>query len=109
MTKEKFVGIINEIKNIHEYEDSLCELNHRFNLDIEYQLPTLEDTVVTLLEEIMHCTTDDIAGSDISYFIYDLNFGEEWEPGMIIDKDGNDVDYSTAEKLYDYLVKQYCK
>ena len=106
MTKEKFVWIIDEIKKIREYEDALYGLNQRFGLDADFQFPTLEDVVVTLLEEVMHCTTDDIAGSDISYFIYDLNFGEDWEPGMIIDKDGNDIDHSTTEKLYNYLVEK---
>ena len=107
MTKEKFVRIINEIKGIREYEDALYRLNQKFDLDANFQFPTLEDTVVALLEEVMHCTTDDIIGSDIAYFIYDLNFGEDWEPGMILDKNGNDIDHSTAEKLYDYLVEEY--
>jgi len=109
MTKEKFVWAIDEIKKIREYEEALYKLNQKFNIDADIQFPTLEDVVVALLEEVMHCPVDYYIGSDISYFIYDLNFGEEWEPGMIIDKDGNNIDHSTAEKLYDYLVKEYCK
>ena len=103
MTKEKFIEIINEIQELHKYEEDLYALNRRYEAD--FQFPTLEDTVVKLLEEIFHCPIDEYVGSDISYFIYELDFGQEWEPGMIIDESGNDIDLSTTEKLYDYLVK----
>jgi hypothetical protein len=107
MTKEKFVEIINEIQELHKYEEDLYVLNRRYkNYEVDFQFPTLEDIVVRLLEEIFQCRIDEHIGSDISYFIYDLNFGQDWEPGMIIDKDGNDIDHSTAEKLYDYLMKE---
>ena len=108
MTKEKFVEIINEIQELHKYEEDLYALNSKYrNYEADFQFPTLEDTVVKLLEEFFHCPIDECVGSDISYFIYELEFGQEWEPGMIIDKSGNDIDLSTVEKLYDYLVKEY--
>ena len=107
MTKDKFVEIINEIQKLHKYEEDLYALNRRYkNYDVDFQFPTLEDTVVRLLEEIFQCQIDEHIGSDISYFIYELDFGQDWKPGMIIDKDGNDIDHSTAEKLYDYLMKE---
>ena len=106
MTKEKFIKIINEIKKLHEFEDELYALNRKYNYDMDITFPTLEDIVVTLLEEVFQCTIDEHVGSDISYFIYDLDFGKDWKPGSITDKDGNDIDHSTAEKLYDYLVNK---
>ena len=42
-------------------------------------------------------------GEDISYFIYELDYGRDYEEGCITDQDGNNIDFSTAEKLYDYL------
>lgn len=109
MSKEKFVEIINEIKTLHKYEEELFELNRKYDsykYEVDFQFPTLENTVVKLLEEIFHCPIDKYVGSDISYFIYDLNFGQNWEPGMILDENGNDIDFSTSEKLYDYLMKE---
>lgn len=105
MTKEKFIEIINEIQELHKYEEDLYALNRNYEAD--FQFPTLEDTVVKLLEEIFHCPTDECVGSDISYFIYELDFGQEWEPGMIIDESGNDIDLSTVEKLYNYLIREH--
>ena len=107
ITKEKFCKIINEIKRMHEYEDELYKLGRKYDNDSEIRFPTLEDTVVSLLEYATCCPTDEKYGSDISYFIYELDFGRDWEPGMIVDREGNDIDFSTAEKLYDYLKKVY--
>ena len=43
---------------------------------------------------------------DLEYFIYELDYGREYEPGMITDEQypGNIVDFSNADHLYDYLV-----
>ena len=40
---------------------------------------------------------------DIDYFIYELDYGRKYEPGMIKDEHDQDIDFSTAGKLYDYL------
>ena len=109
ITKEKFCKAINQIKHIQEYEDELYKLGRKYGeYDTEIRFPTLEDVVVSLLEDAMCCIEDEY-GSDISYFIYELDFGKDWEPGMIIDREGNDVDFSTVEKLYDYLREVYDK
>ena len=39
--------------------------------------------------------------SDFSYFIYELEYGAKWNPGI----DERDIDLSTAAKLYDWLVE----
>lgn len=106
MTKGKFVRIINEIKKLHEYQEELYAIHRKYNYDAVIDFPTLEDTVVELLGEVMHCPKDN-PETDISYFIYELEFGKDWEPGMIIDQYGNSIDHSTAEKLYDFLVEEY--
>ena len=105
MTKEKFCEIIDEIKKLHEYESEIYAVNRKYNYDADISFPTLESAVMSLLEEIFNCPETEV-GTDISYFVYELDFGKEWEPGMIIDESGNDIDLSTAEKLYDYLMKE---
>ena len=60
-----------------------------------------EGIVVKLLEKLMQ---DSIG--NISYFIYELDYGREYQEGCISDKSGN-IDISTPEKLYDYLVMEY--
>lgn len=43
---------------------------------------------------------------DLEYFIYELDYGREYEPGMITEEQypGNIVDFSDADHLYDYLM-----
>ena len=106
MTKEKFCDIIKEIEKVHDFEMDLYKLCNNFGYDARIEFPTLEHVVVSLLEEVMHCSVDDRIGSDISYFIYELDLGKDWKPDMIT-KDGEDIDISTPEKLYDWLIEEY--
>lgn len=57
--------------------------------------------MVFLLRKLM----DDLY-ENIDYFINELDFGRKYKPGMITDDDDEDIDLSTAEKLYDYLVRR---
>ena len=60
-----------------------------------------EGIVVKLLEKLMR----DSFGN-ISYFIYELDYGREYQEGCVSDKNGN-IDISTSEKLYDFLMADY--
>lgn len=57
--------------------------------------------VMELLSEIMH----DKAG-DIEYFCCDLEYGKKYTPGCVTERDGTEIDFSSSEKLYDYLTIQ---
>ena len=62
-----------------------------------------ESIVVKLLEKLMQ---DSFGNS--SYFIYKLDYGREYQEGCFSDKNGN-IDISTPEKLYDFLMTEYGK
>ena len=84
------------------------ELNRAFTDEFEdsifYPYLKYEAKMVDLLKSVMHDKYD-----DIEYFIYELNFGEKYEDGMIREKDGTLIDFSTAENVYDYLVKRFAE
>ena len=116
LSKEEFCKIINKLKTINDlYEELDCCYNKYKNLlggCIEpYSLEiSCENEIIKLLEIIMNDKpTNDYYGSNISYFIYELNYGKNYKAGMVTDKnkDGSfiDVDISTPEKLYEYLIK----
>ncbi|MBP3325091.1 MAG: hypothetical protein J6L77_01555 [Coprococcus sp.] len=110
LTKREFVDIINRLHEASELVDKVEELfrNSRDNLECDFcngaslQI-SHEGIVVNLLEKLMRDK-----GSDISYFIYELDYGKDYHEGCISDENGN-IDFSTPEKLYDYLVKGYLK
>ncbi len=43
------------------------------------------------------------AVENIDYYIYELDYGRKYESGIITDENGHDIDFSSSEKLYDYL------
>lgn len=105
ISKEKFVEIINRLKNYNELQDKIDNL---FKDNIENRERDFinagsicighESVVVYLLERIFDTDM-------ISYFIYELNYGKKYKAGCVLDENMNEIDLSTAEKMYDYLVQ----
>ena len=42
----------------------------------------------------------------IGYYVFELNWGKEYEPGKVKDEDGNDIPLATLEDLYNILTKK---
>ena len=61
-------------------------------------LSYLMGDMCTILEKVLNSDNE-----DISYFCTCTDFGRDWKPGIITDTEGNDIDLSSAEKLYNYL------
>lgn len=105
ISKEKFVEIINRLKNYNELQDKIDNL---FKDNIENRERDFinagsicighESVVVYLLEKIFDTDM-------ISYFIYELDYGKKYKAGCVLDENMNEIDLSTAEKMYDYLVQ----
>ena len=108
LSKKEFVDIINRLHTATDLVDKVEELfrNSRDNLGNDFcngaglQI-SHEGIVVQLLEKIM----GDSCGN-ISYFIYELDYGKEYKEGCISDNNGF-IDISSAEKLYDFLMIEY--
>lgn len=107
ITKKKFVSIIERMRDLNDLQDQINELirNSKESMVLDFTesagiMITMEDVIVDLLEETM-----DDKYEDISYFIYELDYGREYEPGCI-SQDGKHLDFSCAESLYDYLYEK---
>lgn len=108
ITKEEFVDIINRLRESSELVDKVDELfrESRENIECDFcngaglQI-SHEGTVVKLLEKLMKDKYE-----NISYFIYELDYGKEYQDGYVSDKNRN-IDISTPEKLYEFLVDEY--
>lgn len=105
ITKEEFISYIEFIKERGEKMDEMNKFfTDEFEDSIFYPYLKYETKLVRLLKSVMHDKYD-----DIEYFIYELNFGEKYEDGMIREKDGTLIDFSTAENVYDYLVERFAE
>ena len=106
VSKEEFVDIMSRLREASDLVDKVDELfrKSRDNVECDFcngaglQI-SHESSVVFLLRKLLK---DDV--EDIDYFIYELDYGRKYEPGMITDENGHDIDFSSAEKLYDYLI-----
>ena len=106
ISKEKFVEIIERLRN---YDDLQKKIQELFKDNIDNQEMDFmnagsicighESVVVDLLKNIFDDKYD-----YIGYYLYECDYGRETE-NKIFDNDDKPIDISTPEKLYDYLIK----
>lgn len=108
ISQKEFIEIINRLREVNDFvektnnearelKDSIeSDFFNTMSLSISH-----ESIVVKLLEKIFN----DKEGI-ISWWLYELDYGREYEDGCFIDEDRSYIDISTAEKLYDYLIKK---
>ena len=106
ISKEKFIKIIEDMKDLHDLENKINDLVRKSNNDIlkdfgpSSYMTCQDDIIIDLLCTIFN--DHDI----ISWWIYELDFGRSYKKGCITEDNGNTIiDLSTSEKLYDYLIK----
>lgn len=105
ISKDKFIEIINRLKSYNELQGKINDL-FKDNIDNRERdfinagsiCIGHESVVVYLLERMFDTDM-------ISYFIYELDYGKKYKAGCVLDENMNEIDLSTAEKMYDYLVK----
>lgn len=100
--KEDFIKAMEEVQGVWDYHDDLNSFLHKHQVEGYLFQPDCVVTVLSLFDVIFG--EADREGW-IEYFITNLNFGRKWEPKMVLDKDGADIDLSDSGKLYDFLVK----
>lgn len=105
ISKKEFIEIINRLKEVKDFVEETNDKGRKLRDAIEsdfFNAMSLsishEGTVVKLLENMFDT---DI----ISWWIYELDYGREYKRGCIQEGNGKNINVSTAEKLYDYLIK----
>ena len=108
LTFEEFNKHIQAIKAHEDFQDSLHKLTSSFNRKDESQVeilfPTLAVNVAELLEKELGDTNE-----WVSYWIWELDFGKQYEPGCVTDENGDEIKLETVKDLYRFLVKERAK
>ena len=106
ISKEEFVEIINHLKDEDEkwrvFNVIMDELSPDF-INTFYPQSENHTYIIELLVKLFDLEKFDEYGTDIDYFIYELNYGEKAEELWFEDK-GKKWMLKTPEDLYDYLV-----
>jgi sorbitol-specific phosphotransferase system component IIA len=105
LSKKEFTRIISRLRDANDLVDQVNTLfyNSRDNINSDFcngaslQI-SHESIVIDLLGKIMNDNFE-----MLGYFIYELDYGRKYEPGVVVDEDGNPIDISTPVKLYDVL------
>ena len=104
--KLEFISIINELMEVNDFVDETNNKARQLNDAIvsdffnASSLSISHETVVVKLLENMFEDKD----NTISWWIYEKDYGRNYKIGDMSVNDV-DIDLTTPEKLYDYLVK----
>lgn len=101
LSRDDFCRTIYELKRNDEFIDKLNDLFSEFKRDDAVYCTGLESTIVSLLETMF----DDNQTNWISYWLWELNFGNDYKEGDVTEHDGTIIPLRTAEELYDFLIK----
>lgn len=99
MTKKQFITIINELKEYDKKIDQLMDVNFSLAMGIVEKYD-LKDTVVKSLEYAMNVNVDPRFGSDISWWVYETDYGKHTNKVWVHEKE---YTINTAEELYDFI------
>lgn len=107
ISKEQFRQILDRLEDTKILMEQVNTLfrNSRENIENNFcnaaaMSISHEGVVIFLLGEIFNDQQE-----DISYFMYELDFGKKYKPGSITSGD-EQIDLSDAGKLYDYLTEK---
>ena len=107
--KEEFVAIMDKLKKVNDFVDEtnkkarelddaiISDFYNTMSLSISH-----ENIVVELLENMFNDT------EIISWWLYEKDYGRKSKLKMW-DEFGKEIDLSTADKLYEYLINEWSK
>lgn len=109
ISKQSFVAILRAIREQEELDgkngDLLTQLADPEFVEHKTIFTTpLISKLLNILKDEFELEDDKYIGNDISYFIYDLQWGtNEMAKDCITRKDGSKVSLQTLEELYDWI------
>ena len=96
---KKHIGVIQKLdEDMRRVHDAMQILDPDFG---GFCISRVESALIDLLYDVMGDTCD----TWISYWIYDLDYGKNWKPDSVKEKDGTVIPLKTAEDLYTHLIK----
>lgn len=108
--KEKFFEILDYLQESENFENNLRKLLYSTRKNVEF-IDAATFTDCSLIDYVIYLLEDSFKDHEngwISYWIYDLNFGQRWHPHMIMQGE-KDIKLQTKEDLYTLLRENFQK
>ena len=107
ISKKEFVEIINKLKQVNDFVEETNNNARKLHdaivsdfFNASSLMISHEEIVVKLLTEIFNLQNDDT----LTWWLYENDYGRKFKVGSF-SVNGVDIDLTTPEKLYDYLVE----
>ena len=101
MNKELFVDTMNKIEELVREQDEFDNLLHK--IDNEFGGGYIYNKPIAILEDLLRILVND-KYDNISYYMWELDFGKEYKEGSITEEDGTPIPLSNASELYDLIM-----
>lgn len=102
ISKDQFVTILNDLVKTEEMCQEIEEVFQKYDCrDFRSGYAYSDDKIASHLISVLDLYTND--DNWVRYWVCDLDYGKSWNPDMVVDPQGNSIDISTPEKLYDFL------
>ena len=98
--REEFIKVINRIRTLDKFYDKIN--NFFIDNEIDGTIMGWPDLAPELVGTLSRMYEDD--NDWISYFCYEIWFGEGYAPGSITAADGTDIPLGDAGDLWDLLI-----
>ena len=99
MNKELFEKYINSVIKFDDF------INELYDMDINIVKCDVIMNFMSNYISILEDACGDSTTNWISYWLYELDRGDNWEPGCVDDGNGNEIPLHTLDDLYELLVE----
>ena len=100
---EKFEYYMDKYKKIGEQEATLNKALYEMSNDFGgYYNDNVHELILKLLKDITHDSSD-----WIGYYIYELNWGENYKEGYVVGENGENIPLETVKDLYNLLKEEF--
>ena len=101
MDKELFVETINKLQELSEEQEKFNDILRL--IDPEFGGGYVHNKTIFLVEELLSKLVND-KYDNISYYMWEIDFGKEYEDGCVTEEDGTPIPLSNASELYDFIM-----
>lgn len=101
VSKDVFCDVIDNLRSVDEYHKGLNSFFERTGVQGFLYSPDAIPSVIQLLKA-MFDDRDNIIG----VYCLEMEYGKNYKSGYLKDEGGKEIDFSTPEKLYDYLISE---
>ena len=102
MDRDLFIDTMNKIEALAREQDEFNDMLRK--IDPEFGGCYIHNKTIFLLEELLSKLVND-KYDNISYYMWEIDFGKEYKMGCVAEEDGTPIPLSNPGELYDLIME----